>query len=156
MNIEVKEMEDYDFLSVENLIEELYAELGEPTANIGRLRDGFMSQLVENNSCMVLLFKNFVSGELMTLATLTESNAVSGRKYGVLDEVFTRNKFRYGKRESELKNVIKGIALRKNWSRIDFAAPTDAWYRTIRFRNNQKLRLTAPKFKHVIKGIEMV
>lgn len=152
MNIEVKEMESTDFTQVENLTEELYAELGEPTADIRRLTDDFMTRLVENQSSMVLLIRSFVTAEVITLATLTTSNAISKGKYGVMDEIYTRVKFRSCDRKADLQEGVRILALQKGWDRIDVAAPTDAWHRTVRFHPNQQLKLTAPKFKHVVIG----
>ncbi|MEP1093625.1 MAG: hypothetical protein ABJG78_00870 [Cyclobacteriaceae bacterium] len=151
MHIQVKEYENTDMDQVHHLIQQLYVELGENREEAIGLSVKFVQQLTQTSSGIVLVMKTFVTNEIVTVATLTESKAIfGGGKYGVLDEIFTRPKFRSRHGNVDLKPEIREIAVKKGWGRIDVAAPTDAWYRTVRFYRNQQFRLTVPKFKYVI------
>ncbi|MEP5612976.1 MAG: hypothetical protein ABJP45_12045 [Cyclobacteriaceae bacterium] len=151
MDIQVKEFESTDFDHAICLIEQLYQELGEDLENAQTLSVKLLEQLMQSSAGVLLVVKTFVTNEVVTLATLTESKAIyGGGRYGVLDEIFIAPKFRARHEGLNLKPEIREIAIKKGWGRIDVAAPTDAWYRTIRFYRNQQFRLTVPKFKYVV------
>jgi len=151
MHIQVKEFENADFDEALCLVEQLYIELGEDVEHAKNLSVKFLEQLTQTGSGMVLLVKTFVTSEIVILATLTESTAIyGGGKYGVLDEIYTVSRFRSRHGDLDLRSEIRELAIKKGWGRIDVAAPTDAWYRTVRFCRNQQFRLTVPKFKYVV------
>ena len=151
MHIQVKEFESKDLDQVLHLIQQLYVELGENREKAKCLSARLAQQLTTTYPGILLVMKTFVTNECVTLATLTESRAIfGGGRYGVLDEIYTQRKYRSQHGNVDLKPEIREIAIKKGWGRIDVAAPTDAWYRTVRFYRNQRFRLTVPKFKYVI------
>lgn len=151
MNVQVKEIEHFELDQARKLVESLYLELGEDAVQIHRLARKFLDNLICNELAETLVVKNFITNEIVTLATLTESKAIcSNGKYGVLDEIYTVPKCRTMNGELNFKDEIKEFAAGKGWGRIDVASPTDAWYRTVRFYRNQEFRLTVPKFKYIV------
>ncbi len=151
MNVHVKEIENIDFDHALRLVGALYLELGEDVDQVSSLAKKFLNNLVCNELSTTLVVKNFITNEIVTLATLTESKAIfSSGKYGVLDEIYTLPKCRSMNGELNFKDEIKEFAIGKGWGRIDVASPTDAWYRTVRFYRNQAFRLTVPKFKYIV------
>lgn len=151
MQIQIEELKRNDVDQVTQLIESMYLELGEDACRVNRFAEKFVNQLYKNQNGVVLVVRTFITNELVKLVTLTPSKAIYGcGRYGVLDELYSEAKFRSQLNDVDLKDEIKEIALRKDWGRIDVAAPTDAWYRTVRFYRNQQLRLTTPKFRYVL------
>ncbi len=151
MNVQVKEIEDIELPQALQLVESLYLELGESEDQANSLANRFLEKLVRSESSSILVVKEFITGKVVTLATLTESKAIfSCGKYGVLDEIYTVPKCRTMNGELNFKDEIKEFATGRGWGRIDVASPTDAWYRTVRFYRNQEYRLTVPKFKYIV------
>ncbi len=151
MDIYVKEFESTEYDQALRLVDALYLNLGEDAKQVRSLSERFLKNLVENQSSTALVVKKYLTNEVITLATLTESKAIySVGKYGVLDEIFTLPKYKALNGELAFKDEIKELVAEKGWCRVDIASPIDAWYRTVRFYRNQDLRLTVPKFKHIV------
>ena len=131
------------------LIQELLVELSGKNEKLDseRILNDFKSY---SDKFILLLLK---ADEMIVGAiTIQEAFAIyAGGKYGVINELYIKPKFRskgYG--EILIKEVIK-IAKRKNWKRIDVTAPPeDRWKRTIEFYINNGFQFTGPKLKYLI------
>ena len=137
--------------NIDQLIEmltELYIELGEESSSVSFLTPAFIKEIEQTGKTEIFLVKTNLS-EPVALFTLTESQAIyAGGKYGCLDEMYVKPKFRSQLIGSMIIEEIKAIAIQRKWKRIDVTAPTEErWKRAVRFYEKNGFVFTGPKLK---------
>jgi ribosomal protein S18 acetylase RimI-like enzyme len=134
------------------LIQELLIEL---TGNEDDLdAEKILNDLKYFSDNFILLFLK-LNKNIVGVITIQEAFAFyAGGKYGIINELYIKPKFRsrgFGK--FLIKETIK-IAKEKNWKRIDVTAPPEnKWKRTKEFYIRNGFQFTGPKLKYLIKDL---
>ncbi|MCD6068083.1 MAG: acetyltransferase family protein [Bacteroidetes bacterium] len=148
MEIHIDTAKEEEFDLVVELLKELYLELGEEAGSIVFLNTDLVKNLVSNGRTEIYIAKT-AGQQPVGILTLTECQAIyAGGKYGLLDEMYIRPRFRSSGAGKKLIDEITALAKERKWKRIDVTAPTEErWKRTIKFYESCGFIFTGPKLK---------
>lgn len=134
------------------LLTALYIELGEEADCVHFLTPECVKEIMDSNTTEAYLIKDG-NNTTLGIITLAESNAFfAGGRYGLLDEMYVKPRFRSLNIGSLIMDKIKNIAIERKWSRIDVTGPIDEkWSRTLAFYKKCGFEFTGPKLKLIIR-----
>lgn len=139
------------FDEITDYIDRLYLELfGKDELLTAEVKEKIQTQWL-NNSPSHWAFKVLLEGEVVAFFTVAESFSFFAHgQYGLINELWVVPESRSQGVGGQVLQLIKDLALQKDWERIDVSAPiADEWARSFEFYKKYGFKSTGKKLRYI-------
>ena len=140
--------------TVLDLVGRLLRELDDDPAEFrGIERPKMLRDLERAGNRFTVFLARDAEGEAVGVTTVMEAFAIyAGGDYGIIDEMYVAPEHRSRGVGALLIGAVKDLGRRRDWMRIDVAAPPEArWARTVKFYEGQGFTFTGPKLRIMLR-----